>query len=575
MDLLAAYDDDAAEPTVPKPKKKKVKQAAEVPVVNLEEPSSSSSSSSVKPSSLPPPKFALVDAAPAVVGVSADQRQPYRHRPDEKVIYHNPSVESLYAPVMGPSKLPGKVMEDEFNKNCWTGFLEQEHLSDITFSEQYHSFQNTGRAVDPSFSQLKGGTGGMVQNKNVRVQQETEKKTKKRKRKGDDDGEEKEYVGPWGRGREEIEQFKLPEPTPEMIEKYGKKPEGADGNKKTQDFTESSIFHGANLKDYLGRSYVDVPNEISQKVGQEHECYLPKKPIHTWSGHTKGVNAIRFFPKAGHLILSAGMDHKVKIWDVYNKRQCMRTYLGHTGAVRSIDFSNDGKQFLSTGYDKQIKLWDTETGDCISRFHNKKMNYDVKFYPVNNNEFLAACSNNKIIQWDIRANEIVQEYDRHLMAVNTVLFVDEGRRFISTSDDKSIRIWEYGIPVDIKVIQEPHMHSMPSVANHPKGKYFAAQSLDNQILIYGSSGRFSLNKKKRFSGHITAGYACQVNFSPDAAYVVSGSSGGQVFIWDWRTSRILKKLKAHDNVCIGCEWHPVEASRLATCGWDGAIKYWD
>lgn len=46
-------------------------------------------------------------------------------------------------------------------------------------------------------------------------------------------------------------------------------------------------------------------------------------------------------------------------------------------------------------------------------------------------------------QWDIRSGEIVQEYDRHLGAVNTITFVDHNRRFVSTSDDKSLRVWEW------------------------------------------------------------------------------------------------------------------------------------
>jgi WD40 repeat protein len=45
----------------------------------------------------------------------------------------------------------------------------------------------------------------------------------------------------------------------------------------------------------------------------------------------------------------------------------------------------------------------------------------------------------------------VQEYDYHLGAVNTITFVDEGRRFVTTSDDKTIRVWEYGIPVQVCV----------------------------------------------------------------------------------------------------------------------------
>ena len=49
------------------------------------------------------------------------------------------------------------------------------------------------------------------------------------------------------------------------------------------------------------------------------------------------------------------------------------------------------------------------------------------------------------IQWDTTSGEIVQEYDRHLGPVNTVTFVDENRRFVSTSDDKSLRVWEWSV----------------------------------------------------------------------------------------------------------------------------------
>ena len=46
---------------------------------------------------------------------------------------------------------------------------------------------------------------------------------------------------------------------------------------------------------------------------------------------------------------------------------------------------------------------------------------------------------------------VMQEYDQHLAAVNTITFTDGGRRFLTSSDDKSMRVWEYGIPVVMKV----------------------------------------------------------------------------------------------------------------------------
>ena len=77
-------------------------------------------------------------------------------------------------------------------------------------------------------------------------------------------------------------------------------------------------------------------------------------------------------------------------------------------------------------------------------------------------------------------------------------FVDEGRRFVTTSDDKTIRAWEFGIPVQIKYIADPSMHSVPAVTLHPNAQWFIGTSLDNQIVTYSAKDRFRQNRKKTF-----------------------------------------------------------------------------
>ena len=82
--------------------------------------------------------------------------------------------------------------------------------------------------------------------------------------------------------------------------------------------------------------------------------------------------------------------------------------------------------------------------------------------------------------------------------MNTVTFVDEGRRFVSTSDDKTIRVWEFGISVQIKYIADPSLHSIPAVAVHPNSQWLIGTSLDNQIVTYAARDRFRQNRKKIF-----------------------------------------------------------------------------
>ena len=214
----------------------------------------------------------------------------------------------------------------------------------------------------------------------------------------------------------------------------------------------------------------------------------------------------------------------------------------------------------------------------MSTLTNRKVPYQCKFHPDvdQQNLFIMASSDNRLWTWDLNTGETVQEYNHHLQAVNSVLFTDDGRRFVSTSDDKKILIWEWGLPVPMKYISDPSMHAVPCTGLHPWEQHWAAQSMENEIHVYAGRDRFKRIRKKVFKGHTNAGFACQMTFSPNGRYMASGDGEGRCYFWDWKSTKQIRRFRGHDDgPTIDMQWHPLQASTVASCGWDGVIKLWD
>lgn len=311
--------------------------------------------------------------------------------------------------------------------------------------------------------------------------------------------------------------------------------------------------------------------------------YVPKREV--WNGKGvhggKGVNCVKWVPGHGHLLASAGMDGAVKVWradgDGVERLNVARAYSGHQTGVRDVSWRSDGRQVLTAGWDKSVLLWDVETGKVVGSFRGSggMMPYCVVYNPEEENEYMVGCSDKKALQLDVRdGNGIVQTYE-HMGAVNSITFVDENRRFVSSSDDKVIRVWDVGIPICLKYISDPTMHSCPVTVLHPNTKWISCQSMDNNVRVYGVLDKFKLNTKKHFNGHLVAGYAAGLTYSPDGRFMASGDAMGRAFFWDWKSSRMIRTLQGHKGVCIDVAWHPTVPSRVVTCGWDGDIKLWD
>ena len=485
-------------------------------------------------------------------------------------------------------------------KNLLTGNAEEASLSDATFRTQYRTFQSLGYSKDPSANGAYVGDlvkAAQHEGKDV-VQLRPSKEQiaahrSKRQRTGDPsivDGEGA-YKGPWARydapqlteavssGEELASDEEYEEEAVVPAVPLARSAMATDYQPDVSN-SEMTEFHGSSQYDYQGRTYMHVPQDLDIDLRKEPgstKNFYPKRQIHTWKAHTKAVNALRFFPNSGHLLLSASADAKVKLFDVYHSRELLRSYSGHTKSITDATFTPSGDSFLTSSYDRSIKQWDTETGACTARFKESgAIAHVVRYNPSSPHEFLAGMSNKKILQYDTRSGEMVQEYDHHLGPVNTITFVDEDRRFMTTSDDKSLRAWEYGIGVPIKFIAEPYMYSMVRSSLHPAGKYVAYQSGDNQIVVYSASDKFRQSRKKGFRGHNNAGQAIDVAISPDGNLIASGDSGGYLVVFDWKTCKMFHKIQAAKDGPVRCvAWHPQESSKMVTAGEDGSIKYWD
>jgi pre-mRNA-processing factor 17 len=514
-------------------------------------------------------------------------------------------------------------MDELLGKKHGVGHIQPTSVDDYAFDDQYHSFQRSGYVVDLGSHKVIGNIENYEKEQKAEIGAYNGNKTeaKKNKRKLKDvilgDEEDDEAGGPWAAYKEEkpvaqpqllpaggvvatsgvsskplitnYEEKPLP-PNTYIIEPEEEDEKWERKNEKKLSFvlphrpTRGSIpleattqFHGESTTDFQGRSWVLPPQGIHPTDDFENfNCYIPKKCVHRLTDHTKGVQQIEYFPQYGHLLLSASMDGTAKIWDSQQSYKLLRTYTGHAEGIRSMKMSNDGKHFLTAAFDRYIRHWDTETGQCVATFTNRKMGYNVKYYPRDNNIFLIPSSDNKIYQWDIRSGEICQVYNYHLAAANTVTFFDDDKKFISTSDDKKVLVWEYDIPVPIKYIQDQDIHSMPSVTAHPTEPFVAGQSMDNKIVVYSAGEKVKWIRKKNFKGHNNSGYACQIGFSLNGQFIMSGDGLGQLFFWDWKTGKIYRKFQAHDGgPCMNTIWHPLHANRVATCGWDGFIKIWE
>ncbi|KAF5182753.1 Small nucleolar ribonucleoprotein complex subunit [Thalictrum thalictroides] len=145
-----------------------------------------------------------------------------------------------------------------------------------------------------------------------------------------------------------------------------------------QDVTMGGMV--ANYRTGLGRCDVMQVNPFNAVVGLGHSCgkvtmWRPTSaaPLIKMFCHHGPVSAMAFHP-GGHLMATAGMERKIKLWDI-RKFEVLHTYSGH---AKTLQFSQKG--LLAIGSGSRVQIWkDTAGNQDYSRYMSHSM---VKGYQI-------------------------------------------------------------------------------------------------------------------------------------------------------------------------------------------------
>jgi WD40 repeat protein len=268
----------------------------------------------------------------------------------------------------------------------------------------------------------------------------------------------------------------------------------------------------------------------------------------------------------------------IKIADTASNEIQPKVLHGHSAAVQTVTFSDDGKYVASASYDKTIKIWDVRTGAEIKTLsgHTGWLG-SVCFSP--DGRLLASGSQDLSVKiWDAATGHEIKTLRGFRDTVWSVAFSPEGRKLVAGSRDGTIKLWESGTWRDIMTLPEGGAYardpadsvgSARTIALSPDGYMLAKGSWNSQITLFdlrsGKQGR-------TLAGHTAAVYS--LAFSHDGRMLVSAGLDKTIKLWDPATGVLIATLTGHTGGVNSVAVSP-DSRYLASASDDGMIKLWD
>ncbi|ORZ26276.1 WD40-repeat-containing domain protein [Lobosporangium transversale] len=311
---------------------------------------------------------------------------------------------------------------------------------------------------------------------------------------------------------------------------------------------------------------------------------------HIFTGHSDGVNHVAYSPISNLPLASFSNDKTLRLWDIQSSQSSSSQHSGHTGWVtKVISSASTGKQqqIASAGSDKTIRLWDAENGQLIRTLYGHTEGVRMIVYSPCGQKMVSCGNDGTVRLWDLGSGQLVHTF-KYEISVYTVDYSPRGDYVIWGRRDGYLCVWDASLPsswplllsaggqgeeseMTLKYTIQGHQESVSCVKFSPSddGYQFASSSDDKSIKLWDASTGELLYT---LEGH--RDIVLDVKYSPDGGkQVASRSADCTVRLWDPQEGQLLHILE-HSGA-ISCMAYSVDGRRIALGGVKGSVTLWN
>jgi len=245
------------------------------------------------------------------------------------------------------------------------------------------------------------------------------------------------------------------------------------------------------------------------------------KKIKVFRGHPFPPHACAW-SKDGRYIATGDESARVFVWDLKTGQRIMQ-FRDHTKGIQNLSFNQDGSMLVSTGNDDVLKLYDLKTKKLVRTIDaNGGGIYGAEFaprvniiatatlsegariysptgtiiYKMNNNAggaydcdynaagtmLITAGKDSNLVLWDPKNATRLGTMRGHEDQVLHVAMAPSGRVAASSSDDRTVRVWDTKAFKEIGKLEQQDTQGSP-VRFTGDGKWLLSMDIGNQMEV--------------------------------------------------------------------------------------------